>query len=463
MKQILLSVAALLMLAAVHAQAIANGGFESWNASTTDLLMYYPQTSNPQALSAGLPANALKVPDPQQGSFAIQLNTVSNANDTLFGYITNGDPSTGQGGIPYAQHPITLTGYYKSNVMPGDTALLVIMFKEGGVVLSLDGMAFTGVHNTYTAFTVALNIPAISNPDSIVFAAASSNAFVNNGIPGSMLQLDNLTFTGVATQPALMNGSFENWTSVNTSRPLQWNVAGDIAYQTSDAHSGSYAIQLNTFPAAPSYPSPSYLTNGVFPPNQGPMGGRPYGLMADTLCFWYKFIPAGTDSATVAFQTTLMGNPVGGGGAALPPASVYTFFQVPFSSFSTPDTLLVLFASSYNDIYPSNVGSVFKLDDVYLKSSLTSTGPEISWDTFGKVTLYPNPSEVECFISFDNNSESNVTMIISDEAGKTVSETVITGSGHHNEHIDTSALAKGSYLVSLVRDGKSVSRKLFVL
>lgn len=462
MKHFLLGITTFFFLASANAQAIANGGFEYWNASTTDMLMYYPQTSNPQALSVGLPANAVKVTDPQQGALALQLNTVSNPTDTMFGYVTNGDPSTGQGGIPYAQHPITLTGYYKSNVMPGDTALLLIMFKEAGIVLSNDGMAFTGVHNTYTQFTVVLNIPAMANPDSIVFAAASSNAFLNNGIPGSMLQLDNLTFTGVATQPALMNGSFENWTSVNTSRPVQWNAVGDIVYQTSDAHSGSYALQLNTFPASPTYPSPSYITNGIFPPNQGPVGGRPYGLMNDTLCFWYKFTPAGTDSATVALQTSALGNPVGGAGMGLPPASVYTFYQLPFSSFSTPDTLLIVFASSYNDVNFSNVGSVLKLDDVYLKSSLLSV-PEISWNAFGKVTLYPNPSDVECYISFDNNSESDVTMIISDETGRTVSETIITGNGHHNEHIDTSVLAKGSYIVTLTRGGKAVSRKLFVL
>jgi hypothetical protein len=461
MKKFLLFAALLFSSAAANAQAIANGGFESWNASSTDMLNYYPQTSNPQALSMNLPANALKVADPQQGALALQLNTVANATDTMFGFITNGDPTTGQGGIPYAQHPITLTGYYKSNVMPGDTALLLIMFKEAGIVLSLDGMAFTGVHNTYTSFSVALTIPAISNPDSIVFAAVSSNAFVNNGIPGSMLQLDNLTFTGVASQPALMNGSFESWTTVNTSRPIQWSVAGDIAYQTPDAHSGNYAIMLNTFPAAPGFPSPSYLTNGFFPPNQGPVGGRPYSLTNDTLCFWYKFIPAGTDSATVALQTSAMGNPVGGAGMALPPASAYTFYQLPFSSFSAPDTLLIVFASSYNDVNMSNIGSVLKIDDVYLKSSLLAV-PEISWNTFGKVTLYPNPSETDAYISFDNNSENEVTMTISDVTGKTISEIIISGSGHHNEHLDVSTMSKGNYTVTLSRDGKRVSRKLIV-
>jgi hypothetical protein len=446
----------------VFSQTIVNGGFEYWNASSTDMPAYYLNNSNPTALTLGLPANALKVADPQQGTFAIQMNTVANASDTLFGYVTNGDPGTAEGGIPYNQHPIALTGYYKSNVMPGDTAFLLIMFKENGVVLSYDGYAFTGVQNAYAPFSVALTIPALANPDSIVFAAASSNAFMTNGIPGSMLQLDNLTFTGVAAQPLMMNGSFENWSAVNTSRPINWSTAGDIQNLTNDAHSGSYALMLNTFPVAPNEPSPSYGCNGIFSISQGPLGGRPYSLTTDTLCGWYKFIPAGNDSATMGVQTTFMGSTVGGGFLGLPPVSAYTYFELPFMSFSTPDTLLVIMASSFDDVNPSDIGSVFKLDDLYLKSSPLGISSEISWNPFGKISVYPNPSNVDCWIEFDNNGNSPLVMTVTDELGKTISETIITGTGHQQQHIDTSVLAKGSYILTLTQDGKRTNRKIVV-
>lgn len=447
---------------AANAQAVANGGFESWNASSTDIPDYYPQNSNPIAMMFGLPANTLKVADPQQGSFAIQLNTIANANDTMFGFIVNGDPGTGEGGIPYNQHPLTLTGYYKSNVMSGDTAFAIIIFKEAGVVISNDAIAFTGVHNTYTPFTITLTIPPLANPDSIVFAAASSNAFVTNGIPGSMLQLDNLMFTGVASQPAMMNGSFENWTSVNTSRPLQWTTVGDLVNLTTDAHSGSYALQLNTFAVGPGDPSPSYASNGYFPPNQGPVGGRPYSLVTDTLFGWYKYITSGTDSATIGVQTSLAGFPVGGAFVGLPPASNYTFFALPFSSATNPDTLLLIMSSSLDDVNPSDIGTVFKVDDLYLSSSPTGINPAISWNTFGKVALFPNPSNVECWLEFDNNENAPVVMTITDELGKTVSEISINETGHQRQHIDASVLAKGSYIITLSQNGKRTSRKLFV-
>jgi hypothetical protein len=461
MKNFLLAVTSLFSIAA-NSQAIGNGGFEYWNGSSTDMPAYYMQNSNTSALTLGLPANVLKVADPQQGALAIQLNTVANATDTLFGYIANGDPTTGQGGIPYNQHPVSLTGYYKSNMMPGDTAILLIIFKEAGVILSFDGIGFTGVHAAYTSFNIVLNIPALASPDSIVLVAVSTNAFVTNGIPGSMLQLDNLTFTGVSSQPLMMNGSFENWSTINTSRPIQWEQVGDFTCITTDAHSGSYALMLNSFEPAPGVPSPSYAANGHFPPNQGPVGGRPYSLVTDTLCGWYKFIPNGIDSATIGVQASLVNNVVGGAFTALPPASVYTFFSLPFSCATNPDTLLVVMSSSYADIYPSNIGSVFKLDDLYLKSSPLSTGPEISWNTFGKVSLYPNPSNVECWMEFDNNGNAPVIMVITDELGKIVSEITITETGHQRQQIDTSSFAKGSYVITLIQNGKSTNRKLFV-
>ncbi|MCX6310194.1 MAG: T9SS type A sorting domain-containing protein [Bacteroidetes bacterium] len=462
MKHKLLFTISLFVAMAMSAQTIPNSGFEFWNASSIDNPLYYPQTSNQQALQAGLPQNALKVTDPQQGTLAIQLNTVTNGVDTMFGYFLNGDPNSLAGGIPYSQHPITLTGYYKCNVMAGDTAFVFIVFKQGGIAVSQDFAIFTGNHSSaYVPFTLTLTIPALATPDSIIVGAASSNAFVNRGIPGSMLQLDNLTFTGVSSQPTMMNGSFENWISINTSTPQNWGTAGDLIYQTNDAHTGTYAVEMNTFSYGGPNVSPSYITNGVFPPQSGPQGGRPYTLLNDTLCGWYKYIPVGIDSATIYLSTSQNTVGVGGGVLGLPPVSVYTFFSMPFSSFMQPDTLLIVLASGYNGSDASNVGSVFKVDDLYLKSSAVGIAV-LNWNTFGKVQLYPNPSSVDCWMEFDNNENSPMKMTVTDELGKTVSEIEITGTGHQRQHIDTSVLSKGIYVVTLTQNGNHTSRKLFV-
>lgn len=72
----------------INAQSVPNPGFEFWNTSSIDNPTDYPLNSNQMANILGLPFNCNKIADPQQGALAMQLNTVSNANDTLIGYFS---------------------------------------------------------------------------------------------------------------------------------------------------------------------------------------------------------------------------------------------------------------------------------------------------------------------------------------------------------------------------------------
>jgi hypothetical protein len=460
MKQILLTAASCFFAIAAFTQTVQNGGFESWSATAMENPQYYPYTSNYEAVRANLPANVTKVADPQQGNFAIRLETVANASDTMFGYVINGDPNSFAGGIPYAAHPITMSGYFKSNVMPGDTAFVLVIFKEAGVAVSFDIAIFTGVNSAYTSFTLPLTIPVTANPDSVIFGAVSSNAFVSGGIPGSMLQLDNIVFNGVATQPATMNGSFENWTTTSIYTPLGWTTIGDTATRTTDAHAGNYASQMRTIQYDAANAGPSFVTNGTFD-GSAILGGRPFTLITDTLCGWYKFTPNGIDSATVIAFAKNNGGNVGANFVGLPPAASYTFFEVPFTCISTPDTLLIVFASSASNTTMSNVGSVLKIDDVYLKSSLLAV-PEISWNNFGVVKLYPNPSNGVSWIEWTNNSNEAVMVTVTDALGRVVSQEAVNGNGAQRYAIDATSFEKGIYTVTLSQGGMVTSRRLVV-
>ncbi len=461
MKHPLLLASSLFTATLLNAQTVPNGGFENWNTLTYENPQHYLHTSNNDIIYSSLPYNALKVTDPQQGTYAIRLETIANANDTMFGYFINGDPDNGNGGIPYAQHPVTLSGYYKCNVMATDTAFLLVIFKQGGVVISTDIQVFTGSQSAYTQFTLPLTIPPLANPDTVIVGAASSNAFSNNMVVGSMLQLDNLVFNGATSQPALLNGSFENWTPVDRYLPAQWGVGGDTSYRTTDAHAGSYALELTTIQYDAMNVGPSFATNGTATLFQGPDGGRPYTLMNDTLRGWYKYTPNGVDSATIYISTTNNGNMVGGAVLGLPPAASYTQFSVPFSSFTQPDTMIVVFVSSYADVNMNNAGSILKVDDVYLTSSPLGT-PEVQWNTFGLVKLYPNPASGACFLEWNNSGNSAVTITITDELGRIVSEEAAAGFGAQRKQVDISGMESGVYFVTLSQDGKRVSRKLIV-
>jgi hypothetical protein len=453
---LLLSISAL-SAAGLFAQSVPNGGFENWNANSFEDLTYY-QTSNFQNIMRGLPVNVEKVADPQQGSWAIKLTTVNMGPDTSFGFIINGDPNTMAGGIAYNQHPVTLTGYYKSDIAPGDTGFILVVFKQGGMPLSIDLATFTGTHTSYTPFTVTLTIPTLSTPDTVLIGAASSNAFSSNGIPGSMLQLDNLSFTGVASQPAQLNGSFENWTQRTRYLPLDWDIGGDDTLSRSgNAHSGNYCLKLTTIGYGGSDMSPGVATTGQLT-NQGITGGRPYATQMDTLTGWYKYIPVGIDSATLWLQTSNNHTPVGGAFVGLAPAASWTYFSVPISSMMTPDTLMVTFASVYNNFDSTNVGSVLYVDDVYLKSSPASTGT--SWNLFGPVTISPNPSTDFAWLDFTSMNEHAITVSVFDATGKLVSAETINGTGAQRYRIETVSWPQGVYSLVIEQDGARVVRPL---
>src|SRR6185437_9691805 len=226
------------------AQSIFNNGFENW----TTVNYQNPQnyfTSNLQNNHGYTnPVNVVQTGNAYSNNFAVQLSTVLVGNDTAAAYIANGDPSHPAGqGIPYNQKPTGIRLYYKCDVMPGDSAAIFLMFKAGGSIISQNIQKITGTQIGYTLLTFSVNL--ITTPDSLIFGALSSNIFGNSkGIPGSMLQIDSVSFTGVASQPLLMNGDFENWQNLTNNTLQNWNVQQQsnnnnvVNLQTTDAYLG---------------------------------------------------------------------------------------------------------------------------------------------------------------------------------------------------------------------------------
>src|SRR5581483_10550830 len=100
-------------------------------------------------------------------------------------------------------------------------------------------------------YTLSANMfaPALTQtPDTVVFGATSSNLLINNfrGIPGSNLTIDSVTFTGVVSQPALLDGDFENWTMDTATFPNSWVGTYPGVFMSTDKYSGTYALELTT-------------------------------------------------------------------------------------------------------------------------------------------------------------------------------------------------------------------------
>ncbi len=374
MKKHLISLFSLFIIANSFAQSLPNGGFESWTISTyenpTGMM-----TSNFNEMNGGIVAgiNATKTTDAYHGTYAIKLTTALSGTVPVFAFFANGDPgkSPAQGGLPYNKKPTGMRFYYKSNIIAPDTAFVLATFKKAGTTV---GTYFYKITASQTAYTLANFVfsPALPVvPDTCVIAAASSAAFSNFGIPGNMLQLDSMSFTGVTSQPAGLNGSFENWTTLQDENLNNWFSNGSIQ-RTTDAYTGTYAIELQTENAA--FGGGGTRSGGVKTGQNvgGPMSvnmGSPYTLMNDSLIFYYKYLPAHpSDNGRIFINLKKNSVQIAGFYTPLGISASYKRVAISFSTATAPDTINFSFYSSLNPVLGIYAGSDLKVDNMYLYS-----------------------------------------------------------------------------------------------
>ncbi|MGZ3919515.1 MAG: hypothetical protein ACXVC7_04455, partial [Bacteroidia bacterium] len=358
----------------LSAQSVPNGGFESWQVSSFEEPVDY-MTSNSENKNGNGPSmfNATKTTDAYSGQYAIKLTTAGTGTNTDFAFFANGNPggsSVFQGGLPYNQKPTGFRFHYKCNIIGNDSALFLVMFKKNGVSLGTYIYKFTASKSVYTLFNQTLSPALAATPDTIGIACASSNAFLNSGYQaGNMMQVDSFAFTGVTSQPALMNGSFENWITKTNDKLNGWNLQGDFQRST-DFYSGSFALELQT--AAPGFGDNQIRVGRAMtgiPTPSNTLGGTPFSNQIDTLVFYYKYLPADpVDSARVSVYFKKNGVGIGGYMNLLNISASYKQVVIPFNLGQVPDTVQFSFESSKWPVQSSYIGSDLKVDNLYLKS-----------------------------------------------------------------------------------------------
>ncbi len=381
MKKQLLTLAAAFVSFASFAQTIPNGNFENWTVTTVENPQFF-MCGNQEGDNGNYPSTppVTKTTDAYHGTYAIRMTSAlfNNGTDTSKAWVADGNPGqTVTGGIPYNQTPTGVRFYYKANCAAGDTAINLVIFKKNGLVI---GQYFTTIGNqasNYTLFTHTFS-PALSQtPDTVVFACASSNLMYHDAYPGSMLQIDSVSFTGVASQPTNFNGDFELWQNDSRYNIVGWNA--DRPNQTTDKYKGTYALELMTSPPGfgNNQPQMGYASTG-YSDQSGTYGGLPFGNQVDTLVFYYKYLPANyplsTDSAQFNFMCKNNGvfiNNLGGSTQRLLGYSgSYKKVEIPINLASVPDSMIIMLQSSKWPLLNSYVGSDFKIDQMYLKSQV---------------------------------------------------------------------------------------------
>lgn len=451
------AIVTLMSLSFAKAQTITNGAFENWTITNYDEPDNWNTANSELNRGAGV-VTVTKVTG--RSGFAIKLETKVTGSDTSFAFFSNTerDPVAGEGGTPYSQKPDSITGYFQYNIVSGDTALILVVFKKNGSVVSTDVFKVTGTQSTFTRFAYPLSLSV--TPDTVIIAAASSNAIDNIGVkPGSTITFDDLAFVGTGITQGITNGAFENWSAKTYDKVNNWSRAGSGVSRTTDSYRGGYAVLLETKDVFDGDANPSAISNGFFGDN-GPEGGVPYTGTQDTLVFYYKYIPQGGSKGGVSLSLFAAGSPVGGQFVQINAASSYTKMEVPFQAGNMPDTMRIVFISTDFPVVVGNMGSQLFIDEVQLKSQPLNTGIFRPSKGTNAVKVYPNPASDNITIN-TGEALNNATINLTDALGRVVySSSVDAGNGEFT--LPISHLENGVYFYTLTADnGYIATGKLY--
>ena len=444
-------------VACVRAQQIPGNSFEFWHRDTVYHLPGYLTSGE-----AG--KHNINPVQGHTGSYAVRLQTVRTASGQLFpGAFFTYDTVNHRPGMYYNHRVDEVKFYYKANVQPDDTALVVVAFKKYGTYIAGGIYKIPPSMNTsqWTEVSFATNIPPLITPDTLVIAVACSNIFGNYIAEGSTLEIDNMRFYRNGNETAgPPNHDYENWAFYDVEKP-------DGFYTTLEEHlregtlsvekytggtDGNYAVKLATLIAQNGDTIAGAITNGNYLGPDVVPGGLALQHNPSSISYDIKGNLSGMDApAGVRFLFKRNGN------ILLDTlreynSSMNAFLheQIDISLSQQADTLLM---QAYSSGTP---GDYIILDHVYLAYP-------VAVNKFMKISLlkaFPVPAKNTLYLRIDAKNNENIVVIIRSLQGKAIMRRDYKlHKGGNLLDIDLSSLAPENYLLELQTTGGSIIRK----
>ncbi|MBO7587386.1 MAG: T9SS type A sorting domain-containing protein [Bacteroidales bacterium] len=320
------------------------------------------------------------------------------------------------------------------------------------------------------------------------------------------------TFSLLTAQVPLNNGSFENWNgSASTQQPNGWTTAlvGNIITEVfgvqvpipvntyfgsrvSDAHNGSYALQLQ--PANVGIPGTEYNINfpgvaqlgvaegfniplqaildivsmftdstGVNPGDIDPTvltslaqvfaPGDSCSKTPQSLNFWMKFAPMENDEVQVIAYSRSNGQPVSYAEASIDqPANEYTYVSIPFDTPGQPcDSIsIIIMAGNFGT---ADLNTVLLVDDV----TITQAGVGVADRNATQFHTYPNPATD--YVRVAPEVAEPYRCQVYDLQGRLLR---VVESDGGQATVDVSDLARGIYTLTIDQNGMTSNHKVVV-
>lgn len=271
-----------------------------------------------------------------------------------------------------------------------------------------------------------------------------------------------LSATNFIFAQGIVNSSFETWEG---GAPAGWftsnlfNIYIPIT-QSTDAHSGSYAVKGNVIDAPGGSGYTALIAAGL-DANGFPINFRPSFLKG-----WYKFISDSGDAFSATVVAVKNRRAIGSGGFYSAESHTdYTEFatNITYNSTEIPDTIqiLILIANAPK----IHLASYYILDDLSLE---TSTGIAENSNIINDYKLeqnYPNPFNPVTNIEFQVPHSGMVSLKVFDVLGNEIITLINEEkpAGKYKIQFDASKLTSGIYFYELSADEFSDIKKLTVL
>lgn len=465
MKKILLACCCLLS-SYTFAQVISDGSFENW---TTDLLYEEIEWWNSGAEEGGI---VLKSTDRVEGDYSVYMETSVDSldGDTLFGFVLYGEfgDQGPESGLPFLSPADTFKASVKYDIMPGDTAIILVSFLKLGETQSMDVLPITGSQSTWAEISFPLSIgTTVGDRDSLVIAIASSNALGEVGVtPGSWIMVDDVHFTSSVTPVVdeVRNGGFESWNEVEVEDLDNWSTFNEElaqfgaqgARKVAGKQIGTFAVRLETneisFGDGSLDTIPGYVINGFFNQNDTSGNNIPVaytGPIAGRLSGDFKYSPAGpNESAFLGITFFKEGEYLDEYGYEFETFTpVFTSFDFDFILAEQPDSFLVAMYSG------ESPGASLTLDNLSI-SDITAINNYEDLQTID-VTVFPNPVQETFHVKIEGVNDKNAELLIIDVLGNEVANVELVLKG--NKLIGSTALnevSAGVYFYQFINNNE---------
>lgn len=430
---------------------IQNGGFENWTTSTIyDYLNVWKDSNRDN--QSGTPT-VFKSNDAQLGTYAAEVTSQLVGTDTIFGYVFQGTiGDTGpESGVPYTSTFNKVQFQYKCDLPVGDSLFVIVVRFEGGLAVeTIVEPVANGVQSAWTQGSLSISS---TTQDSLFIAFVAADPFNNVYLtPGAWARIDNVQLlNGTTAQPNLPDFSFENWSPQMVESADNWYSLNEIlasfdlenANKTTDANSGTYAIEMTTVGFAQQNDTiPSFIS---FAPFLDGFGAVPYVASPTTFSGSYKYAPTGSDEATIEIYFTQDGLYIGNHTETLTAQANYTSFSSPLTIVGIPDSIFFVVSSG------DSLGSVLKLDD------LSFSGGNVGLAEFAlmNVSIYPNPTSSIVMIKTDGTYAFELVNL----TGEVVLSSVNLNGA---QEINVDGVIPGTYFVRLTNGTTTATHKLIV-